>query len=141
MGIIYKIMAVQPLKRTKIIKKRKKHSNRFQSDMRSRVGTSWRKPRGVDCVVRRKFRGRVRMPTIGSKQAKRTRHLLPSGLKKLLIRNESDIELLLMHNRTYCGEIAQGISALKRKTIVLRAKEMGVRLTNGNAKLKKTSAE
>merc|ERR1712085_172865 len=76
---------------------------------------SWRKPRGVDCVDRRKFRGRVRMPTIGSKQARRTRHLLPSGLKKLLIRNESDMELLLMHNRTYCGEIAQGISALKRK--------------------------
>ena len=54
------------------------------------------------------------MVTIGSKQAKRTRHMLPSGLKKLLIRNESDMELLLMHNRTYCGEIAQGISALKR---------------------------
>lgn len=54
------------------------------------------------------------MPTIGSKQASKTRHMLPSGLKKLLIRNESDMELLLMHNRTYCGEIAQGISALKR---------------------------
>jgi len=54
------------------------------------------------------------MPTIGSKQARRTRHLLPNGLKKLLLRNESDIELLLMHNRTYCGEIAQGISAGKR---------------------------
>merc|ERR1719189_2305139 len=87
-------MAVQPLKRTKIIKKRKKHSNRFQSDMRDRVKTSWRKPRGVDCVVRRKFRGRVRMPTIGSKQAKRTRHLLPCGLKKLLLRNESECQPL-----------------------------------------------
>ena len=54
------------------------------------------------------------MPVIGSKQARKTRHLLPCGLKKLLLRNESDIELLLMHNRTYCGEIAQGISALKR---------------------------
>ena len=81
------------------------------------------------------------MPTIGSKQAKRTRHLLPSGLKKLLIRNESDMELLLMHNRTYCGEIAQGICVGKRLRIVQRAKELNVKLTNAQAKAKKESAE
>ncbi len=67
--------------------------------------------------------------------------MLPSGFRKLLIRNEKDIELLLMNNRTYAGEIAQNISALKRKNIVKRAKELNVRLTNGQAKLKKVSAE
>ena len=67
--------------------------------------------------------------------------MLPSGFRKLLIRNEKDIELLLMNNRTYCGEIAQNISALKRINIVKRAKELNVRLTNGQAKLKKVSAE
>ena len=40
--------------------------------------------------------------------------MLRSGFKKLLIRNEKDIELLLMNNRTYAGEIAQGISAKTR---------------------------
>jgi large subunit ribosomal protein L32e len=40
--------------------------------------------------------------------------MLPNGFRKLLINNEKDIELLLMNNGTYCGEIAQGISALKR---------------------------
>ena len=67
--------------------------------------------------------------------------MLPSGFKKLLIRSEKDIELLLMNNRTYCGEIAQNISSNKRKSIVARAKELNVRLTNGQAKLKKVSAE
>jgi ribosomal protein L32E len=63
------------------------------------------------------------MPQVGQKQAKATRHMLPSGF------------------RTYAGEIAQGISAPKRARIVARAKELNVRLTNGQAKLKKVSAE
>ena len=70
------------------------------------------------------------MPRIGNKQDKKTRHTLPNGFKKLLITQESDIELLLMNNGTYCGEIAQGISAGKRLRIVARAKELNVRLTN-----------
>jgi large subunit ribosomal protein L32e len=75
---------------------------------------SWRKPRGVDCATRRKFKGTVRMPVVGSKQDHITRHLLPCGFRKMLIRCEADLELLLMNNRTYCAEIAQNIAASKR---------------------------
>ena len=81
------------------------------------------------------------MPKIGSGQDKKTRHHLPNGFKKLLIRGPKDIELLLMNNREYCAEIAQSISARKRKQIVERAKELNVRLTNATAKLRKTTAE
>ena len=70
-----------------------------------------------------------------------TRHLLPNGFKKFLITNEKDLEILLMNNRVYCGEIAQCIGSQKRLRIVQRAKEMSVRLTNGTAKSKKESAE
>ena len=78
---------------------------------------------------------------IGSKQARKTRHLLPNGFKKLLITNEQDLELLLMNNRTYCGEISQRIGVSKRLRIVKRAKELNVRLTNAQAKAKKESTE
>ena len=71
------------------------------------------------------------MPNIGQKQAKQTRHMLPTGFKKLLIRCEKDVELLLMNNRTYCGEVCRTISKGKRANIVQRAKELNVRLTNG----------
>ena len=102
---------------------------------------SWRKQRGVDSCVRRRFRGKVREPKIGSKQDKKTRHMLASGFRKLLIRNEKDMEMLLMNNRTYAGEIAQGIAAKTRKTLVQRAKELNVRLTNAQGKLRKVTAE
>jgi large subunit ribosomal protein L32e len=72
---------------------------------------------------------------------KKTRHLLPSGLKKFLLRSEKDIELLLMNNRTYCAEISTNISAKKRARIVERARELNVRLTNATAKVRKSPSE
>ena len=54
------------------------------------------------------------MPTIGNGSARKTRHVLSNGFRKLLIRNEKDIELLLMNNRSYCAEIATTVSAKTR---------------------------
>merc|ERR1712034_154863 len=98
--------------------------------------------RGIDCSTRRRFRGRQpEKMFIGNKQDKKTRYQLASGFRKLLITNEGDIEMLLMNNRTYCGEIAQNISVNKRLRIVQRAKELNVRLTNATAKAIKETAE
>merc|ERR1712196_570391 len=125
-----------------IIKKIKAGPKRFQSHQWKRVNpNSHRKVRGIDCFTRRRMKGTQKMPKVGSKQDHLTRHTLPNGFKKLLITNERDIELLLMNNRTYCGEIGQGISSGKRLRIVQRAKELNVRLTNAQAKAKKESAE
>ena len=40
-------MAVQPLNKTKLIKKQKKHPNRFASDKYKRVGVSHQLPRFI----------------------------------------------------------------------------------------------
>ena len=63
------------------------------------MGESWRRPRGIDSAIRRRFRGYPDLVNIGYGTDKKTRHLLPNGFKKFLITKVSDIELLLMNNR------------------------------------------
>ena len=100
-------MAVQPLHRKKIVKKTTRVQRRFQSDSFMRLKSdSHRALHGIDNGTRRRFKGTNAQPKIGNKQESATRHNLPHGFKKLLITGEKDIELLLMNNRIYCGEIA-----------------------------------
>ena len=51
------------------------------------------------------------MPKIGYGNDKKTRFHLPNGLKKFLVHNAKDLEVLLMNNRTFCAEIAHNVSS------------------------------
>ncbi|CAG8111674.1 unnamed protein product [Penicillium olsonii] len=113
-----------------IVKKRTNRFNRHQSDRFKCVGQSWRKPKGIDNAVRRRFKGQMAMPSIGYGSNKKTRHMMPSGHKAFLVHNTKDVELLLMHNRTYAAEIGHAVSSRKRVEIVEKAKALGVKVTN-----------
>ncbi|RMY18751.1 hypothetical protein D0867_05123 [Hortaea werneckii] len=139
-----------------IVKKRTAQFKRHQSDRFKCVAPSWRKPHGIDNRVRRRFKVvlfrrcwgfgttrrslKVRALTrdvaqIGYGSNKKTRHMMPSGHKAFLVNNTRDLDLLLMHNRTYAAEIAHAVSARKRVEIVARAKQLGVKVTNSKAKI------
>ncbi|XP_026454524.1 60S ribosomal protein L32-1-like [Papaver somniferum] len=102
---------------------------------------SWRRPKGIDSRVRRKFKGVTLMPNIGNGSDKKTRHYLPNGFKKFVVHNVKEVELLMMHNRTYCAEIAQNVSTRKRKEIVERAAPLDVVVSNGQARLRSQEDE
>ncbi|MCJ1298060.1 60S ribosomal protein L32 [Hypocenomyce scalaris] len=122
-------------KHIKIVKKRTKRFNRHQSDNYMCVDPSWRKPKGIDNRVRRRFKGQAAMPSIGYGSNRKTRHLMPSGHKAFLVHNTADVDLLLMHNKTFAAEIGHAVSSRKRVEIISRAKELGVKVTNPKARI------
>jgi len=129
-------MSIKPTVQRKIVKKRTTKFIRAYSDRFLRVKESWRRPRGIDNKIRRRFKGNRPMPKIGYGSNKKTRFLLPNGFKKFRVYNVKDLELLLMHNGTYAAEIASTVSAKKRKVIVARASQLAVKVTNPNGRLR-----
>uniref|UniRef100_U5EXB7 60S ribosomal protein L32 n=1 Tax=Corethrella appendiculata TaxID=1370023 RepID=U5EXB7_9DIPT len=134
-------MVVRPAYKPKIVKKRTKKFIRHQSDRYVKLAPNWRKPKGIDNRVRRRFKGQYLMPNIGYGSNKRTRHMLPNGFKKFLVHNVKELEVLMMQNRVYCAEIAHGVSSKKRKLIVERAKQLAIAVTNANARLRSQENE
>ncbi|POY75352.1 hypothetical protein BMF94_1581 [Rhodotorula taiwanensis] len=120
----------------KIVKKRTKPFKRHQSDRYHGVKEAWRKPKGIDNRVRRRFKGQLPMPKIGYGSNKKTRHVLPCGYKKFLVHNERDLESLLMNAKTFAAEIASTVSARKRVTILEKARVLGIKVTNSQAKVR-----
>eukprot|EP00622_Pseudochattonella_farcimen_P003884 FR739155.1.p1 GENE.FR739155.1~~FR739155.1.p1 ORF type:complete len:151 (+),score=14.08 FR739155.1:43-453(+) len=131
------MVQVTPLTKPKIVKKRRKKFARHFSNRFMRIeNSSWRKPKGIDSSVRRRFKGTIPMAKIGYGSDKKTRNLLPNGFYKFSVSNVAELEMLMMHNRRYCAEIAHNVSTKKRKEIVERASQLNIKVSNANAKLR-----
>ena len=127
----------KPTIRRAIVKKRSKKFTRPMCDKFKTIGTSWRKPRGIDSPVRRRYKGQKAMPNKGYGSDRRTKFIHPDGFKHFMIYTAQDLHMLLMQNKKYAGVIATNVGAKSRKAIVRKAHEMDVRLINGGAKLRK----
>merc|ERR1711908_157072 len=117
---------------------REEEDNKFKrhfSDRFIRVDESWRRPKGIDSCVRRKFRGKTLMPNIGYGSNKKTKHMLSNGFKKFLVHNVKELELLMMHNTVYAAEIAHDVSLKVRNEINERAEALDIKVLNRNARM------
>ncbi|KAG7142664.1 60S ribosomal protein L32 like [Verticillium longisporum] len=136
------VKMVAAKKHVPIVKKRTKRFERHQSDRFMRVDPSpllaqaqgYRQPRSPSVPWYRAHALEFERQ-IGYGSNKKTKYMMPSGHKAFLVNNVSDVELLLMHNRTFAAEIAHGVSSRKRIDIISRAKQLGVKVTNPKAKV------
>jgi large subunit ribosomal protein L32e len=76
------------------------------------------------------------MPSIGYGSDKKTRNVHPNGFKSVVVYNVSELEMLMMHNRTYAATIGHSVSSRVRRDIIARAEQLAVRVTNAAAKLR-----
>lgn len=130
-------MATKPLNTKTIVKKRTKRFIRHQADQFKRIArSSWRKPKGIDGRVRRRFKGAIPMPSIGYGSDRKTRNVHPNGFKSVVVNNVGELEMLMMHNRTFAATIAHAVSVRGRQAIVSRAEQLAIRVTNASAKLR-----
>jgi len=136
---------VQSLNKKAIVKKRTKKFIRHQADMFMRIGpksgSGWRKPKGIDGRVRRRFKGAIPMPSVGYGSNKKTRNLMPNGFQKCLVNNVAELEMLMMHNRKFCAEIGTSCGRRTRAAIIERAEQLAVRVTNAGAKVEAVEEE
>jgi large subunit ribosomal protein L32e len=112
------------------IKKRIKKFKRHHSDRYKRLKTSWRKPRGIDSCVRRRFKGKTIMPNIGFGSNSKTRNRNLNGLFKIQIFNVRDLNMLVMSNRKFEAEIGKGVGIKKKGLILKKALNLDIKISN-----------
>nr|WCZ58745.1 60S ribosomal protein L32 [Seculamonas ecuadoriensis] len=132
---------IVPRSHPKIIKKRTKAFVRHHADRYYRLKATWRRPRGIDNAMRRRFRGTAPMTKISYASNKKTRNLHPDGLLRYRVFNVSDLEVLLMNNRKYAAVIAHNVSAKNRRAIEERANQLNIKIANTGARLAKEENE
>jgi len=109
-------------------KAKKPEFNFHDSHKKKRLGTSWRKPRGLHNKLRQQVaaKGKLVRPGFGSPAAVRGFH--PSGMPEVLVNNVAE----LSRAEGCAVRIASAVGMKKRLEIQAKAAEMGLKVLNPN---------
>eukprot|EP00997_Jenningsia_sp_PLL12_P008400 NODE_5168_length_596_cov_434.396709_g4469_i0.p1 GENE.NODE_5168_length_596_cov_434.396709_g4469_i0~~NODE_5168_length_596_cov_434.396709_g4469_i0.p1 ORF type:complete len:144 (-),score=9.60 NODE_5168_length_596_cov_434.396709_g4469_i0:98-529(-) len=128
---------------SKALSKRRKTPKfiRYQSHKFDRVKPSWRKPRGIDSKIRRRFKGSPAQPRIGYRCQRNLRNIHPDGRKHFTIHNVEQLNMFLMISNRFAATIGHAVGARKRQAIIKRAANLKIKITNARARLRTEEAE
>jgi large subunit ribosomal protein L32e len=117
-----------------LVAKRKEVSDRRPAFVRQeswryvRIHPEWRKPKGVDSKIRRQDKGWPALVRIGYRGPAAARGLHPSGHYDILVHRPGDLDSLVPGKDV--ARIGGTVGAKKRKAILDRATELGIRVVN-----------
>ncbi|AWR99397.1 50S ribosomal protein L32e [Metallosphaera hakonensis] len=128
------------LNRKKIYKMKQLHRNklpkflRYDWDKYFRLERQerWRRTRGQDNKTRLRIKGFPKPVMVGFRTPASIRHLHPSGLKEILINNVKEVESLATKKDQVIIRISSQVGLRKRLEIIRKAKELGIRICNGD---------
>ena len=109
--------------RRRMPKFRRQEWHRYQ-----RLGTSWRKPRGLHSKMRKRLRYRTPMASVGFRTPVKARGLHPSGFEEVLVYNVRDVEAL--DPKVQAARIGHSVGVRKRVAIIAKAESMKLRVLN-----------
>lgn len=118
-------------------KAKKPSFNRHDCQKKKRLGTSWRKPRGIHNKMRDQIaaKGGIVKAGYGSPRAVRGFH--PSGYKEVFVKCMADLD-----GAEGCVlRIAAAIGGRKRAIIIAKAAEMNLRVLNPRVAAEQPAAE
>ena len=116
------------LKLRREIASRRPRFVRQESWRYKRVKPSWRKPKGIDSKMRLRVKGWPKIVKVGYRGPAAVRGLHPSGFRDILVHNTTDLECL--NPKTDAARIASTVGERKRKEILAKAKELGIKVLN-----------
>lgn len=112
----------------KQIKSKKPNFIRQDAHKKKRLGSKWRRPKGLHSKIRLNLRGRAKKVSKGYRSPKKVRYMHKSGLMPCVIRSFSDLKNI--DAKKICLIISSSLGNKKRIAILKKAKELGLNILN-----------
>lgn len=112
----------------KMMKSKKPTFSRQDSHKKKKLGSKWRRPKGLQSKMRIKFKGYRRSVSTGYMGPKSTRNLHKSGLSIIYVNTLNDIKNLRKEINVVV--ISRKIGQKKKFEILKKVKEIGIKVLN-----------
>jgi len=108
--------------------KRKPRFVRQDAHKKKRVGSGWRRPKGMDSKMRLGKKGHRKCVSVGYGSAKKTRGLHKSGLSIVIANSKDDVEKIYAAKSG--AVIASSVGKKKRVEIIKKCQERSIKILN-----------